>query len=167
MLAVVSDSSPIIYLTRLGLLSLLPRLHESVIVPDPVWQEVAIGGQGLPESENLQKAVAEGWIQVKATGAPRFAMSAEAAALGRGELEAISLAQELGAVLLTDDSDARQFALRQGVKVTGTVGMLIRAKAEGHLVSVKPLLTRLRDESNFQMSQQLYASALMESGEQA
>jgi hypothetical protein len=165
MLVVVSDSSPIIYLTRLGLLPLLPLLHDTVVVPQAVWQEIVVGGSGLPESENLRKAAAEGWIQVREIKALRFEMSAEAAALGRGELEAISLAQELGAILLTDDSDARLFALRRGLKVSGTVGLLIRAKTNRQLAAVKPLLDQLRGESNFRMSEQLYAVALKECGE--
>ena len=63
---IVADSSPLIYLTRLGFFSLLRILHDSVIVPASVWNEVVIGGAGLPESKALQTAVADGWIQVMA-----------------------------------------------------------------------------------------------------
>ena len=166
MLVVVSDSSPIIYLTRLGLLPLLPKLHESVVVPQAVWDEVAVGGKGRPESDNLKRAVSDGWIHIKTPSASAASLGAGASQLGRGEVEAILLARELQAILLTDDSDGRALAEQLGVKVTGTVGILIRAKTERHITAVKPLLDRLRTETNFRMSERLYQEALTEGGEQ-
>jgi hypothetical protein len=167
MLAVVSDSSPLIYLTRLAQFGLLRQLHDRVLIPQAVWDEVAVGGQGLPESENLRHAVAAGWIQVKSPTVSLPKLSPQAAALGRGELEAIALAKELGALLLTDDSDGREVAESIGVKVSGTVGLLIRARAEGHITRVRPFLDKLRAETNFRMSESLYRQALAESGELA
>ena len=95
MLAVVSDSSPLIYLTRLELLPLLGRLHDKVIIPQAVWQEVVVGGQGLPESANLRRAVSDGWIEVQAPQASASSLGADSIKLGRGEVEAILLAKEL------------------------------------------------------------------------
>ena len=165
MLVVVSDSSPIIYLTRLESLPLLRALHEVVIVPQAVWQEVAIGGQGLPEADNIRRAVNEGWIHVKTPSASAAFLGPDAAALGLGEIEAILLAKELSAILLTDDSDGRAVAEHHGVKVTGTVGLLIRAKREGHISNLKLMLDRLRTETNFRISEGLYQEALTEGGE--
>ena len=76
---IVADSSPVIYLTRLGFFSLLRILHDSVIVPASVWNEVVIGGAGLPESQALQTAVADGWIQVMAPTVNAPALGARAA----------------------------------------------------------------------------------------
>lgn len=167
MLVVVSDSSPVIYLTRLGLLELLRKLHDAIIVPKAVWEEVVIGGAGLPESDNLRRAVAEGWIEVKSPAAPPSTLGPGATLLGDGEVEAILLAKELQAVLLTDDLEGREFAERGGLKVIGTVGVLIRAKSEGHLAELKSLLDRLRAESSFRMSERLYQDALKVGGEAA
>jgi uncharacterized protein len=165
MLAVVSDSSPLIYLTRLGSISLLRRLHEQVIVPQAVWAEVAVQGAGLPEAENLQRAVGEGWMAVRAPESKAESLGPAASQLGRGEVEAVLLARQLRALLLTDDSDGRAVAEGLGVQVSGTVGLLIRAKAEGHVPELKPLLDHLRRETNFRISQDLYTKALQAAGE--
>ena len=162
---IVADSSPLIYLTRLGFFSLLRILHDSVIVPASVWNEVVIGGAGLPESKALQTAVADGWIQVMAPTVNAPAVGARAADLGAGEVQAIQLARELRAVLATDDAEGRELAEHLGVKVTGTVGILIRATKAGHLPELRPTLDRLRRGTNFRMSEQLYFSALKTVGE--
>ena len=165
MLAVVSDSSPLIYLTRLGQFHLLRCLHDAVIVPQAVWQEVAVGGQGLTESGALRTGVAEGWIQVKTPHALPATLGAAGAHLGRGDVEAILLAQEWNAILLTDDAEARDLAESVAIKVTGTVGLLIRAKSEGHVTSLKMLLDRLRTNTNFRISDSLCQHALGAGGE--
>jgi predicted nucleic acid-binding protein len=165
MLAVVSDSSPLIYLSRLGLITLLRELHEQVIVPRAVWEEVAVGGTGWPESENLKRAVSEGWILVRTPGLSQEVLGPAANQLGRGEVEAILLAKQLQAMLLTDDSDGRAVAESIGLKVSGTVGVLIRAKAQCHVQQLKPLLDRLRRETNFRISEELIAAALEAAGE--
>jgi hypothetical protein len=165
MLAVVSDSSPLIYLSRLGLITLLRELHEQVIVPRAVWEEVAVGGTGWPESENLKRAVSEGWILVRTPGLSQEVLGPAANQLGRGEVEAILLAKQLQAMLLTDDSDGRAVAESIGLRVSGTVGVLIRAKAQRHVQQLKRLLDRLRRETNLRISEDLIAAALGAAGE--
>ena len=165
MLVVVADSSPVIYLTRLGLFKVLRTLHDTVIVPLAVWEEVVVGGAGFPESDELQRAVADGWIEVKSPSASAASLGSGAATLGAGEIQAIQLAQESLAMLVPDDSEARQFAELLGVRVTGTVGVLIRARNEGHVPELRPVLDRLRTETNFRMSEQLYLAALDLAGE--
>ncbi len=165
MLAVVSDSSPLIYLTRLGHLSLLRKLHESVFVPQAVWDEVAVGGKGLPESAALQEAVGDGWISVKSPAGSASVLGNGAKDLGRADVEAILLARELGAILLTDDAEARDAAESVAVKVTGTVGLLVRARMEGHIPHLQPVLDQLRKRTNFRMTEKLYQQALQEGGE--
>lgn len=65
--------------------------------------------------------------------------------MGSGELEALALAQELGADLfITDDSLARREAEGRGLTVTGTLGVLTIARDRGLVDSVLPLLMELR-----------------------
>jgi len=165
MLAVVSDSSPLIYLTRLGQLRLLHQLHGSVMIPQAVWQEVTVGGQGLPESVQVLRAITEGWIAVRSPSTPLTLQDARAAALGRGELEAIALARELGALLVTDDQDGKALAESLGLPVTGTLGVLIKAKRAGHVPQLRPLVEQLRHETTFRMTDALFRQALTEAGE--
>jgi len=142
---------------------LLKQLHEVVLIPPAVWTEITVGGANLEEARNLHQAAADGWLQVKSPVVRLEDISAQND-LGRGEIEAIALAKELGAILLTDDADARAFAICMGVKVVGTLGLIVRAKSERYISEVKPLLDQLR-LSNFRMSESLYHHALKEAGE--
>jgi hypothetical protein len=165
MLAVVSDSSPLIYLTRLRQFPLLQLLHDAVYVPQAVWQEVAVRGQGYPEAAALRGAVTDGWIHVKQPSLTALSLGPDAYQLGQADIDSILLARELNAILLTDDTEARQLAERVAVKVSGTVGLLIRAKTTGHIQQLRVLLDELRSNTNFRMSERLYTSALQAVGE--
>jgi predicted nucleic acid-binding protein len=65
--------------------------------------------------------------------------------LDRGEAEVIALAQELGAdLLIIDERLGRRHADRLGFAVTGTLGVLLRAKEQGFIAEVRPLIEELR-----------------------
>jgi predicted nucleic acid-binding protein len=67
-----------------------------------------------------------------------------APALGEGERAAIALASERGSdLLLIDDGLARRHAALLGIKITGTFGVLLRAKANGHVPAVQPSVEQL------------------------
>ena len=53
------------------------------------------------------------------------------------------MAERPGAVALLDDGLARRMAQHLGVPFTGTLGVLLRAKAAGHITAVKPIVDRL------------------------
>jgi len=81
-----------------------------------------------------------------------------------GESEAIVLAYEKGLRIILDDRKAREVAQRLGVPVTGTVGLLVKAKQEGVIATVSPLLDAL-DANHFRISDALRAEALTLAGE--
>jgi len=64
-------------------------------------------------------------------------------ALHAGEAEAIILAHELGALLVIDERDGRRRAAALGITLTGTAGIVARAKALGVIPSVRPVLDAL------------------------
>jgi predicted nucleic acid-binding protein len=165
MLAVVCDSSPLVYLSKLGQFGLLRHIYEAVLVPPAVWQEVAVGGEGLLESWNLKAAVSEGWIQVTAPKHLDPLTGSFPKSMGRGEMEAIALARERRAVLVTDDAWGRATGNSLGLEVTGTIGVLIRGKKHGQIASVRPLIEQLRSETNFRISNEVYLEALVLAGE--
>ena len=82
-----------------------------------------------------------------------------------GEKEAIQLAIERSALLAIDESHGRTVARRLGVKMTGTLGLLIRARREGLVPILREELDRLRSQTTFRMSAQLYRDALRAAGE--
>src|SRR5436309_2847902 len=78
-----------------------------------------------------------------------------------GEAESIALAVEVRAdLIVVDDAAARQAATDLGFTVSGSIGLLLRAKRDGHIPAVRPLLDRLRTELRFFVSETLYQHAL-------
>ena len=85
--------------------------------------------------------------------------------LGDGEWEAIALSVELGAsAILIDDRPARRLAEAAGLNVIGTLGLLLEAKRQGHVKTIRAELDKLL-ETSFFLSQQLYDQLLRLAGE--
>ena len=81
-----------------------------------------------------------------------------------GEAEAIALASEKSCLLISDDKQARAAAKRLGATVIGTVGVLVRAKQNGVVSAIKPILDDL-ELNNFFISRALREEALKLVGE--
>lgn len=165
--AVISDSSPLIYLSKLGRFDLLRSLYGSLVVPKTVWEEIVLGGAGLPEADNLRRAKDQGWLRIESAGPFPAAAATRLRTLDRGEAEAICLALQLRLVLLIDEADGRAAAEALGVEVAGTVGVLARAKRHGLLPTLRGELDRLRAETTFRISWELCRAALESVGESA
>lgn len=145
---VVSNTSPLLYLHQLGRIDLLPALYSHVLVPASVVEELAAGraaGHDVPSVAGLP------WARV--VSSPTLALLALATDLGRGEAEAIAIAHERNALLILDDGLARRHAKLVGVTLTGTLGVLVKAKGTGHISTVAPLVSRLT-ELGFRVSEQ-------------
>lgn len=144
---VISNTSPLQYLFQVGLLDLLPRLYGRVLVPPAVGEELARGqelGVDLPRIHELS------WIEIVA---PRTALLLPpVTGLGAGELHVITLARETADHLaLLDDRRARRFADLSGVRYTGTLGVLLKAKQQTMLERLAPICDRL-EERGFRFS---------------
>jgi hypothetical protein len=157
----VSDSSPVILLSRVGYLQLLPGLFTEIVLPQAVYQEVMVG-RGRPGAAEVS---AEPRILVRSVQ-NADTVRALLRTLNRGEAEAIALAGELlGPVeLLIDEAPARREAIARGLKVLGTGGVLARAKERGLLPLVKPVLDQLRT-SGMYLSETTYGRILTNAGE--
>ena len=70
-------------------------------------------------------------------------------------------------MVLLDDKLARQRARRLGVPVTGTLGVLLRAKQVGLIAELRPLVTRLQSEGDYHIDPGLIKKALLAVGESA
>jgi len=140
---VVSDSTCLICLERIGQLELLPSLFEPFFVPPEVHKEFS---------------VTPSWLQVQA---PKNITLVQALrwVIDEGEAEAIALAVERKCLLIVDDRKARGWARRLGIRVIGTIGVLLKAKRAGLIDSVKPLLERLKS-AGFYLTQELEQEAL-------
>jgi predicted nucleic acid-binding protein len=154
---VVSDTTPLRHLIAIGEAELLARLYETVIVPGMVWAELQ--AESTPLTVKTWLAAAPDWLEIRSSSA-RFPYDPALDALDAGEREAIQLALELGAdLLLVDDREARSFALRRQLPVTGTLGVLERADVVGILGDLPSALARL-EASGFYLSVRLRDSFL-------
>jgi hypothetical protein len=82
--------------------------------------------------------------------------------MGRGERAAIALAHELDAGLVVlEDEEGRKEARRHGLSVTGSIGILIEAKEQDIIASLRHELDRLIDEGLW-IDERLYDRVLRE-----
>ena len=83
------------------------------------------------------------------------------------EAEAIVLALQMkaGRVLL-DEREGRRVAKSLGLKVTGVLGILLRARRKGKLSSLREAMDELRKRAGFRIGAALYSDLLRESGEE-
>lgn len=163
---VVSDTSPLHYLARLDLLDLLPALYGMVLMPPMVWSECLAAAPLHPLTvQLLQAARGSGWLKESAPQQTAIRHPL-AAGLDAGELEAIALASETaGSLLLMDETKGRRVAMELHLRVTGTIGVPLRAKTQGLIPQLAPILARLREETNYRMSAALEEQALEAAGE--
>lgn len=162
---VVSDTSPLIYLSWVGQLDLLRRLYGVVLVPGAVWAEMNRGGNATTGASEVRAAIEGDWIRVAAVEPSLRVLELAADRIDPGELEAIALAASHHAILIIDDLDGRRVARLLGVEMTGTLGVLARAKREHQLAAIRPLLLRLMQETNFRLSRHLVDAVLADAGE--
>lgn len=164
--AVVVDSSVLITLAAGGQFHLLRELYATLYVPPEVWNEVTNVPKPFGTNETRQARDA-GWLMVQAP-ASLAAIRALPFNLQPGETEALALAMELaGALLLVDDAQGRRAARALGIDYTGTLGVLLRAKAEAKLDALNPVLVLMRQRTTFWLSEEVYRAALAQAGEAA
>ncbi len=148
--AIIIDTSCLIALTKINVLPLLHKLYKRVLITEEINAEF---GEPLPE-----------WIEVRSVGNKKYQQLLENT-LDRGEASAIALAIELDDVLLVvDDLKGRKEAERLGIKITGTLGILFRAKQNGLLTALKPVLEQLQTVG-FRISAAVVEKLVQESGE--
>ena len=136
---VIFDTSPLQYLFQLDLIELLPEMMGQIVVPPAVVAELHAGrrlGQRLPIVEELS------WVRVESIANPGMLLLAWD--LGAGEREVLALAiNQPGTLVVLDDKQARRAASNLGIDHTGTLGILLRAKARGLLPLLAPALAQL------------------------
>ena len=157
---VVSNSTPLIVLGNVGRAELLRDVYGQVLIPQAVRREVL----AKEDAAARLLAAAPGWIAVREAPTPDVA-SLIRSQLHAGEVEAIMLARSVGAdLVILDDNAAKKAAKRLGMDVTGTLGVLVRAKREGLIERVGPVLDEL-DDVGFYASKRVREFVLSRAGE--
>jgi predicted nucleic acid-binding protein len=148
---VIVNSTPILALHEIGRLEILKELYTEIIIPDAVRREVTV--------KDANTLGGSAWIHV----APITNLTAKelfTTSLHDGEVEVMLLAKERGADLVViDDGLARRHAKYLKLTVTGTVGVLLRAKGSGVIKAVKPILDDLI-ACGFYLSNDVYKEVL-------
>ncbi len=161
-MTIVSNASPLINLSRIGQLRLLPALYGEIYIPEAVWQEVVVAGANLPGAEDVATAT---WIK-RGTVTNLSLVQALRQDLDAGEAEAITLALELQAeLLLMDEALGRETARHLGQRVIGIIGVLVEARHKGLIHALKPHLDALRDYAGFRVHNALYTRVLRDAAE--
>jgi predicted nucleic acid-binding protein len=148
--AIISDTSCLILLDKIGELEILKKLFGEVIITSVISEEF---GASLPE-----------WIKIKNALNEKYEASLQTS-VDKGEASAIALAvEEKDCLLILDDQKARKLASELGLDYTGTLGVLIEAKLSGHIISIKPILDKIQ-RTNFRITPELLDRILKSTGE--
>jgi uncharacterized protein len=135
---IVSNTTPLISLLKLARLDILRDLYGVVFIPTSVYHEIEAG----KHKSYYQDLLKLDWIKitpVKDKQAVKYFLDLDA-----GEAETIVLATEINAdLVILDEKLGRFYAKHADLNVTGTIGVLIKAKREGIIKELKPLLIEL------------------------
>jgi hypothetical protein len=140
------------------MLELLRYFFDEILIPEAVYRECVREGGEREDAKEIENAA---WIRVIKIKNKELKKALNVV-LDEGESESIVLALEHSVdLILLDDYQAREFARTYGLKITGTVGILMKAKKEGKITSLKEGLEKLR-ENGFWLSNNLHIRVLKE-----
>ena len=133
---VISDTSPITNLLSIDMIDILKKLYNEVIIPERVNTELRVTHTDLP------KFIKVDYIKNKS------ALKKLQKEIDYGEAEAI-----------------RKIALREGINIIGLVGVLISAKKQGYIRSVRKVIELLESKAGFWISPQLKKQIIIDINE--
>jgi len=142
--AVISDASCFITLHKIGALDLLHKTYGEITTTPQIVSEIKIQ---LPD-----------WVTVRSPSRQTLPLGLPSS-IDAGEASAIALALEtVDAVLIIDERTARNYAIRLGLNATGTFGVIVKAKLDGVIPSIRPFVEEIR-QTNFRFSEAIEAEA--------
>lgn len=162
---IVSNSTPLIYLSKISRLDLLKKLFGTVIIPSEVYQEVVIKGQeeGYVDANIIENAIRSGWIKVKPVKKQKENLK-EFREIHQGEIAVINLYfSEKADIVLMDEACVRQVARSFGLNVRGTVYVLLLARSK-KLITTKQTKKLLEEliRVGFRLSPEIYSRIINE-----
>ena len=142
---IIVDTSCLIILTKINELNLLKHLYSKVIITKEIANEF---GSELPD-----------WVTVYPIERNNIKLLFESK-IDRGEASAIRLALTMPNSAIMDDLKGRTFAKQFKLNVTGTIGVIIAAKNKNIILSIKPILNKIK-ATNFFISKEIEEEALL------
>lgn len=167
---VVSDSTPLIFLAKIGRLSLLKEVFGRVTIPETVFNEAVTQGKALLMSDaSIIDETVGTWIikeHVKPEVDREFHFIDTNFRLGLGEKEALKLCKQLNAwFFIVDDKEARKVSRILNIKPLGTCGVIVQACRQGSITNEEAL--QILDElvkNGFRLSPTVYRRVMDELG---
>ena len=135
-LKVVSNASPLIYLSKIGRLRLLHDLFGAISIPGAVANEILRGkdiSDGFASAMDVEDAIETGWIKVEEPGKYEHDLAetySRDPGIHPGEAAVLAMGRRFD-LLLLDDLCARAFAKALGFSMVGTIGILLQAYDAG------------------------------------
>jgi predicted nucleic acid-binding protein len=137
---VISNSSPLIALSRVGRLNILREMFGKIHIPEAVYRETVLQGSYHSQKRDIQKAVDERFVIV---GKPKTSRSFRRT-IDLGERGVLNLAFDMKAdILLIDDKKARNEAKELGFRIAKTSALLRRAEKMNLIASYDDILSEL------------------------
>ncbi len=147
---IISDTSCFIILTKIGEIELLNKVYEQITTTLDIAVEFF---DELPH-----------WVKIESV-VDKYKQQLLEMQIDKGEASAIALAIETpDSTVILDDYKARKIAHQLGLNYTGTIGVIIKAKLNGVIPSIKPLLEKIK-ATNFHLSIDIQLQALKEANE--
>ena len=155
---IIADASPLIAFGAIDKLSVLFNLFGKVLIHEIVAAECLVD-KTHPGATAIAKAIDDKMIQIIHSTKEMHAANNELAKLDDGEAAAIALAHSLNLPLVIDEKLGRDVAKKLGVKIIGTIGVLLLAKEKKMVEAIKPILLQLKNGGYF-LSNALIKDAL-------
>ena len=128
----IVDTSVLIALEKIGTVNILCQIYSSIFLPEAVISEF-----GPPPID---------CYLVEKVNSPMVRLLTRDLNLGKGEAESIALASERGLTLVLDDLKARKIAETLDLRITGTIGVLLKAENMTFIESAYDKTIELRDK---------------------
>lgn len=141
---IVADTSCLILFEKINALNLLQKVYGQIYTTETVRTEYDHEVPGwikvVPPATNVHKGLS--------------------AILDPGEATSISLAFEHeNSLLIIDEIKGRKLARKMGVRITGTLGVLVAAKRKGYISAIRPVIDQIQ-QTNFRISEELIREVL-------
>lgn len=141
---IISDTSCFIILSKIDELDLLQKLYGVIFTTSVIAEEF---GEELPD-----------WVKIQ-DSTDKFRIQILEIQIDKGESSAIALALEIPeSTLILDDIKARKIAQGLGLNFTGTIGIIIKAKLQSIIPSIKPIIEKIK-QTNFRISPEVERQA--------